>query len=230
LTQDGEIVLHRHMRAGPAPFLTAIAPDREDLVVAVEGLVTGYGLADLCTPEGLPFIWGPALSMKAIHGGQATHDTIDAQKIAGRLRGGMLPQASGYPAARRATRDWLRRRRHLMRQRAAWLAHLPQTNRQDNLPERGNKLADNANREGVATRWPDPAVQQSIDVDLTLLDAYDRWRTARERARVRPAQDQDAQTVSRLRSIPGIGTLLALVLRYESHAIRRVPRVQDFVA
>jgi hypothetical protein len=31
--------------------------------------------------------------MKAIHGGKATHDTIDAHEIATLLRGGMLPQA-----------------------------------------------------------------------------------------------------------------------------------------
>jgi hypothetical protein len=31
--------------------------------------------------------------MKAIHGGQATHETIDAPKMAVLRRGGMLPQA-----------------------------------------------------------------------------------------------------------------------------------------
>jgi transposase len=40
LTQDGEVLLHRKMKAAPEPFLTAIAPDREDLVVCVEGLFT----------------------------------------------------------------------------------------------------------------------------------------------------------------------------------------------
>jgi hypothetical protein len=37
---DGEIMLHRNMKAAPAPFLQAIAPYREGLVVAVEGLFT----------------------------------------------------------------------------------------------------------------------------------------------------------------------------------------------
>jgi hypothetical protein len=32
--------------------------------------------------------------MKAIHGGKAKHDQIDAQKIAVLRRGGLLPQAS----------------------------------------------------------------------------------------------------------------------------------------
>jgi hypothetical protein len=56
--------------------------------------------------------------MQAIHGGNAKHDSIDAQQIAVLLRGGMLPQAYVYPAEMRATRALLRRRLHCMRQRA----------------------------------------------------------------------------------------------------------------
>jgi hypothetical protein len=91
--QDGESVLHRNMRAAPEPFLQAIAPDREDVVGGVEGLFTGYWLADLCTQEGLPFVLGQALYMNAIHGGQAKNERIDADKMAVRRRGGRLPQA-----------------------------------------------------------------------------------------------------------------------------------------
>jgi hypothetical protein len=80
--------------------------------------------------------------MKAIHGGQATNDTIDAQKIAVLRRGGMLPQASVYPTDMRATRDRLRRRMHLMRQRAELPGHIHNTNSQYNLPEIGKTIAD----------------------------------------------------------------------------------------
>jgi transposase len=93
LNQEGEIRLHRNMKASPEPFLKAIAPYREELVVAVECLFTWYWLADLCVQEGIPFVLGHALSMKAIHGGKAKNDQIDAHKIAVLLRGGMLPQA-----------------------------------------------------------------------------------------------------------------------------------------
>jgi hypothetical protein len=41
----------------------------------------------------MALVLGHALSMMAIHGGKAKHDKIDAQKIAVRLRGGMLPHA-----------------------------------------------------------------------------------------------------------------------------------------
>jgi transposase len=82
LNQDGAILVHRHMPAGPDPFLNALAPSREDLVVCVACLFTWYWLADLCAREGIPFVLGHALSMKALHGGQAKNDTIDAQNIA----------------------------------------------------------------------------------------------------------------------------------------------------
>src|SRR5439155_19262058 len=107
--RDGQILLHPNMSAGPDPFRKAIAPYREDVVVCVACLFTWYWLADLCAREGIPFVLGHALSMKAIHGGKAKNDTIDSQKLAVLLRGGRLPQASVSPAAMRATRDVPRR-------------------------------------------------------------------------------------------------------------------------
>lgn len=79
--------------------------------------------------------------MNALHGGKATHDTIDAPKMAALLRGGRLPQASVYPAQRRATRDLLRRRTHLMRTRAARLSPVQNPNSHDNRSEIGTHIA-----------------------------------------------------------------------------------------
>jgi len=73
--------------------------------VAVACLFTWYWLADLCAAEGIAVVLGHALSMKAIHGGKAKNDQIDAHKMAVLLRGGLLPQASVSPAPMRATRD-----------------------------------------------------------------------------------------------------------------------------
>ena len=94
LRHDGEILLHCQMKAAPEPFLKAVAPDREGLVVAVEGLFPWSGLAALCAEQDIPFVLGHALSMTAIHGGKAKNDQIDSHKIAALLRGGMLPKAS----------------------------------------------------------------------------------------------------------------------------------------
>src|SRR5213594_3427162 len=139
LNQAGAIVLHRNMKADSDSFLKAIAPFRDQIVVAVECIFTWYWLADLCAREGIAFVLGHALYMKAIHGGKAKNDKIDAQKIAVLLRGGMIPQAYVYPQDMRSTRDLLRRRMHLMHHRSQLLAHIQNTNSQYNLPEIGKR-------------------------------------------------------------------------------------------
>jgi transposase len=168
--------------------------------------------------------------MKAIHGGKAKNDKIDSQKIAGLLRGGLLPQAYVYPAQMRATRDLLRRRPPLMRKRAELLAHVHNTNSQYNLPEIGKKIAYKANRDGVAERFADPAVQKSIEVDLALITYYDQLLGDVELAIVKAAKHHNAHTLYLLQTIPGIGKLLSLVLLYEIHDIDRFPTVQDFAS
>lgn len=230
LNQAGEIVLHRNLTTDPAVFLQVIAPYRDDVVVAVECIFTWYWLADLCAREGIPFVLGHALYMKAIHGGKAKNDRIDAHKIAVLLRGGMLPQAYVYPAAMRSTRDLLRRRMHLMRKRAELLAHIQNTTSQYNLPELGKKIAYKGNRDGVAERFADAAVHQSIALDLALIDHYDHLLNDVELYIVNSAKQHDVNTFYRLRSVPGIGKILALVMLYEVHDIHRFPRVQDFVS
>ncbi len=171
---SGTKLVHKNLPTTPEAFLRIIAPYREDVVVGVECMFTWYWLADLCQKEGIAFVLGHALYMKAIHGGKAKNDKIDAHKIAVLLRGGMFPQAYVYPAEMRATRDLLRRRCHLVRKRAELLAHIHNTNSQYNLPEIGKKLAYKANREGVEEHFPDPSVRKTIEVDVSLIDHYDK--------------------------------------------------------
>ncbi len=228
LDQAGTILIHKNLPTTPEAFLRVIAPYREDVVVAVECMFTWYWLADLCAKEGLAFVLGHALYMKAIQGGKAKHEKIDAHKIAVLLRGGMLPQASVYPAEMRATRDLLRRRCPLVRKRAELLAHIQNTNSQYNLPEIGKKLAYKANRAGVEEHFLDPSVRKTIEVEVSLIDHSDQLLGEVELYLTRTAKAHDVQTFARLHSVPGIGKILALVLLYEIQDLPRFPRVQDF--
>ena len=230
LSQSGEIILHRNMRAEPEPFLTAIASCRDDIVVCVECIFTWYWLADLCARENIPFVLGHALYMKAIHGGKTKNDRIDSRKIAGLLRSGMIPMAYVYPAEMRATRDLLRRRNHFVRKRADLLAHIQNTNSQYNLPEFGKKLTHKVNWEGIITQFQDPEVQRSISVDLELIDHYNHIITNLERYINSTAMHHNPQALHLLKTVYGIGNILSLVILYEIHDINRFPRVQDFVS
>jgi hypothetical protein len=118
----------------------------------------------------------------------------------------------------------------LRRTRAELLTHLPQTNHQDNRPEMGKKLADKANRDGVAERCAAPAGQKSLAVALALIRHDDHLLNDVEWTLGNTAKQPDAQTFYRRQSVPGIGQILRLVILDEIHAIARFPRVQDVVS
>lgn len=232
LDQAGNLVLHHEVPAEPAAFLEAIAPYRDGLVVACECLFCWYWLADLCQAEGIAFVLGHALYMKAIHGGKAKDDKIDSNKIAHLLRGGNLPIAYAYPKGLRETRDLLRRRMYLVHKRAEVVAHLVNTNSQYNLPPFGKKLIYARNRKAlkIAERFADPSVRHSIEIDLGLLDSLDELIGDVELYLERTVKVDDADTFYRLRSIPGVGKILALVLYYEIHDIARFASEGEFLS
>jgi len=200
LDAAGKVLVHRNVPSTPEAFREVVVPYRQGLVVAVECMFTWYWLADVCADDGIAFVLGHALAMKAIHGGKAKNDKIDSHKIAVLLRGGLLPQAYVYPATMRSTRDLLRRRLHLVRKRGELLAHIQNTRAQYNLPAFEKRLAYAANREGVSDHFPDPRVRKSVAVDLSLIDHDDGRITDLELTIVREAKRHDADAPTAVRA------------------------------
>jgi transposase len=73
-------------------------------------------------------------------------------------------------------------------------------------------------------------VPKSVEVDLALIDFYDHLLRDVALPSVQTAQQHDAQTLSRLQSVPGLGKIFSVVLLYEMHDSTRCPRVQDVVS
>jgi transposase len=82
----------------------------------------------------------------------------------------------------------------------------------------------------VAEHFEDRVVRKSIAVDLGLLERYDALITDLELYLVHQAKQQEPQGFQLLRSIPGVGKVLALTILYEIHDIRRFDRVQQFAS
>jgi transposase len=230
LDPEGEVLLHRNLPSDPERFLRAVAPYRDDLVVAVECIFSWYWLADLCAREGIAFVLGHALYMRAIHGAKAKNDRIDAAKIAALLKGGLLPQAYVYPAEMRGTRDLLRRRLHFVRHRGQLLAHIQNTHHQYNRPAPGKKIAYRSNRDGIACGFEDPSTTKSVEADVALIDHYDTVIRELELAVLQRARQHDRDSYERLKTVPGIGKILALTILYEICDIDRFDRVQQFAS
>src|SRR5262245_13359403 len=232
LDAAGTVVCQATIDVTPVAVLDVLAPFRDGLVVGCECMFAWYWLADLCAAEKIDFVLGHALYLKLIHGGKAKNDKIDAHKLATLLRGGAFPQAYVYPKGMRETRDLLRRRTFLVRQRSHFLAHLVNTNSQYNLPPLAQKLCYARNRADIdlPARFADPSVRRNVETDLALVDTIDEQVRALELYLTRSAKVDDPQAYQRLRSVPGVGLVLALVLLYEIHDIRRFEEVGQFLS
>ncbi|MCK4691545.1 MAG: IS110 family transposase [Desulfuromonadales bacterium] len=230
LDSSGEVVLHKNIPTRPKTFLRLIKPYRDNLVVGCECMFTWYWLADLCADEEIDFVLGHALYMRAIHGGKAKNDKIDSYKISVLLRGGSFPLAYTYPKQMRATRDLLRRRNHLARKRAELYAHIQNTATQYNLPEPLGRIAKPSERDDLPAKFRDPIVRAMVEVDLATIEHYEELLGTLERHLEKIAVGHDPLTLALLKSIPGVGRILSLVMLYEIEDISRFPRVQDFVS
>jgi hypothetical protein len=117
-----------------------------------------------------------------------------------------------------------------MRQRSELLAQVQQTTSPYNLPEIGQNLAYQANRDGVAEHGAEPAGHKRLAVDCALLTDDDPLLSALEWSLVKRATPHEANTCYRRRAVPGVGTIRARVRRDDIHDSRRLPRVQDVAA
>ena len=230
VNQAGKILVHRNMGCSPQNLQEIIQPYMPDIALAVECMFTWYWVADFCTRGHIPFVLGHALYMKAIHGSKTKNDKIDSRKIAALLRAGMIPMAYVYPREMRSTRDLLRRRMHFMRKRSELLSHIENTRTQYNLPAFKKSVARKRNRAGFSAHFEDDSVRESIELDLTMINRYDSALLEVERYLVRHANEHRPNDLFLLRSIPGVGKILSLVMLYEIHDISRFERVQNFAS
>lgn len=230
LDKKGSTLLHKKVPCDRDQLLRTLKPYRRDLVVAVECVFCWYWIADLCAEHSIELVLGHALDMKAIHGGKTKNDRIDSFKIASLLRGGNLPYAYVYPRELRATRDLMRRRTFFVRKRAELLAHIQNTNTQYNLPDFEERVDKTKDRGAVIEHFEDPIVQMSVAADVALLESYDEVIRELELYLLHEVRKDHSHDYSLLRSIPGIGEILALTLLYEIDDLSRFERVQDFLS
>ncbi len=230
LDQDGNTCLHREIPANPNKLYSLLEPYIGNIVVGVECMHCWYWVSDFCEEIGVDFILGHALYMKAIHGGKAKNDRIDSFKIANLIRGGNFPLAYTYPKEMRATRDLLRRRMKLVRHGANLKAHVGNTTSQYNLPPNKVNLKNICAREQIRTSFPDTVVQRNIDLDMAVLDCYAKELSKLEWFLEKQAKQHNPVQFHILRSISGVGRILALTIIYEVGDIRRFESVQNFAS
>ncbi|WP_199195116.1 MULTISPECIES: transposase [Pirellulaceae] len=167
---------------------------------------------------------GHALYRKAIHGGKKKEDKLDSEKLARLMRGGTFPLSYVYPREMRATRDLVRRQMFLVRRRSELLTHVQLINQQYNN-DPFDKMLQYAGNRDILYRFAECIARLSVEADLQMIGHYDQLLRQLENSLLRQAKLHDSQSCDLLRTIPGIGKILSLVLLYEIHCIERFPSV-----
>jgi transposase len=228
LDRDGQNRFARNLPAAPEPFLRAVQPFRDGLVVGCECMHCWYWLADTCRDHHIAFALGHAWAMRAVHGSKTKCDRHDAEAIARLLRGGNFPLAYAYPRERRGLRDLLRARLRLVRQRADLYRHVHTARRQANLPPVSSDVKYKSKRAAITADIADPFVRRRVATDLALLEPLDTT-IRRLEAEIEGATKEHYPTeLAVLQTTPGVGAVLSLTILLEIDTIDRFATRQQF--
>ena len=229
MDREGKILFHRNMKNDFAIFKESVKAFLPNMAVAVESSSYYYWLADACRKHRIPFHLGHALYMKAVHGGKAKNDKIDSRKIADLARSNMLPMAYPYPKSMRATRDLFRKRHYFVRKRAGAYKYLQNIFLQQGVTDidlATVKCKDNYQK--LVEHFNDIAIQTTVKANLDFINSIDPIVHDMESKAKALTKNFDHTTFKLLRTTPGIGGTIALIILYETHDIARFKSVQKY--
>lgn len=196
--------------------------------IVVESTYNWYWLVDGLMEHGHRVHLANTAAIQQYEGLKYTDDISDARWLAHILRLGVLPQGYIYPKEERAVRDLLRKRSQMVRQRTTNLLSI------QNLITRNTGSSLNGNRiktlgaQQVDELLANPDLALAVKANLALMNCADEQidlleRTVRERIKLR-------EEFSFLKTVPGIGQILALTIMLETGEIKRFSTVGDFAS
>jgi transposase len=227
--ETDKVIVSRRCPNDLSKILALLAPHRDELAgVVVESTYNWYWLVDGLMADGYDVRLANTVAMKRYDGLKHSDDETDAAHLAHLLRLGILPTGYIHPPTERALRDLARKRIQLVRDRTRHVLAV------QNILARqtGGCVASN-----VIKRWTAGdvdalglvadvclAVQSNVAVIAALNLEIGRIEARLlEGAKLRP-------DFARLKSIPGIGEVLAIVIMLETGDVSRFAQVGNFAS
>ena len=229
IDRQDKVRFQRRLPNEASYILETLRPYRPQLQgLAVESTFNWYWLVDALQEAGYPVSLVNTAAVKQYEGLKFTDDASDARWLAHLLRLGILPQGYIYPKEERAVRDLLRKRAQMVRQRTTNLLSI------GNLVQRntGGKLAGGEIKQldesAVDEMLPESDLGLAVKCNLRVMQCADAQvavleRAVLERVKLKPA-------FKYLRTVPGIGQILALTIMLETGDIRRFGGVGNFAS
>jgi transposase len=229
IDERDEVVYRKRLPNDLRVILEQLSPYQSSLEgIVVESTYNWYWLVDGLMEKEHRVHLANTAAIQQYNGLKYTDDDSDARWLAHMLRLGVLPEGYIYPKEQRPVRDLLRKRSQLVHQKTANLLSI------QNLFTRNTGQSLSANQiKGLQVQQVDDlvpkgdlalagkanlSVMRSLEEQIEILE-----QTLRERVKLRPE-------FRFLKTVPGIGQILALTIMLETGDIRRFRSVGNFAS
>ncbi len=229
IDEQDRVVYQKRLDNNLTVILQQLSPYRSSLEgIAVESTYNWYWLVDGLMQADYRAHLVNTAAVQQYEGLKYTDDHSDARWLAHLLRLGILPQGYIYPKQERAVRDLLRKRSQLVRHRTANLLSI------QNLVTRNTGSSISSNRikqlplEEVSSILADKDHVLAVQANLSVMQCLEEQigsleRVVKERVKLRPA-------FRYLKTVDGIGEILALTIMLETGEIGRFSAVGHFAS
>jgi transposase len=196
--------------------------------IVVESTYNWYWLVDGLMERGHRVHLANTAAIQQYNGLKYTDDHSDARWLAHILRLGVLPQGYIYPKQERAVRDLLRKRSQLVHQRTANLLSIQsQVTRNTGSSISANRIKALDVQE-VDELLPNGDLALAVKANLSVMGSADEQieileKTVQDRVKLRPQ-------FRFLKTVPGIGPILALTVMLETGKIGRFASVGNYAS
>ena len=210
-------------------IVAVLEPHRAEMAgVVIESTYNWYWLADGLMAAGYEVKLANTVAMKRYDGLKHSGDEDDAAHLAHLLRLGILPTGYIHPPCERGLRDLARKRIQLVRSRTAHVLAVENILARELGATLSSNVIKRLTAEQVSTFELSADVALAVKSNVAVIEVLNREverLEARllESVRLRPEY-------ALLRSIPGIGEVLAIVIMLETGDIGRFAEVGNFAS
>ena len=196
--------------------------------IVVESTYNWYWLVDGLMEQWYKLHLANTAAIQQYEGLKYTDDHSDARWLAHLLRLGVLPEGYIYPRADRPVRDLLRKRSQLVRQRTTNLLSIQNLLTRNTGSSLSTRRVKGLDVQQVDELLPNPDLALAVKANLSVMCSADEQvqlleQSVTQRVKLRPQ-------FSFLKTVPGIGEILALTIMLETGDIRRFASVGNFAS
>jgi transposase len=221
------VLYQRRLPNDPIQIRAALAPYRAELVgVVIEATFNWYWLVDELMEDGYQVHLANPAAIRQYEGLKYSGDFTDAAHLAQLLRLGLLPEGYIYPAEERPVRDLSRKRMQLVRCRTAQILSIENLLSRQTGQRMTGEVIKHLSDEQVNALGFAPDVTLAMKANLAVMRTLQKEIAILQKRLMELVQLRPDHAL--LKSIPGVGPVLATTIMLETGAITRFADVGNF--